>query len=242
MGDTAVVSFRQATKHYGSLVAVDELTFDVPAGRVVGLLGPNGAGKTTTLRMLLGLTTPTAGSATVFGHPYRDLPRGGHRVGVSLDDVGAVPGASARRDLRIWARMLGLPARRADAVLDLVGLAGDAGRPVSRFSTGMRQRHRLAAALLADPELLVLDEPANGLDPAGIRWLRGFLRARADEGRTILLSSHLLAEVAQVVDDVVILQRSLRYSGSLDDLTDSGRRPLEECFMELTEDRRTTHA
>jgi ABC-2 type transport system ATP-binding protein len=240
-----MVGFRRMTKRYGAVAAVEDLTFDVGAGRVCGLLGRNGAGKTTSLRVLLGLAAPSSGTATVFGRPYADLPNAAHRVGASLDGAGALAGATGRRDLRIWARMLGLPARRVDDVLALVGLdePAVAGRAVDRYSTGMRQRHALAAALLADPELLVLDEPATGLDPDGIRWLRTFLRSLADEGRTILLSSHLLAEVEQVVDDVVVLDRSLRYSGPLASLTDGGQHRLEARFFELVDaERMVGHA
>jgi ABC-2 type transport system ATP-binding protein len=235
MSDRSAVSFRRATKRYGSHPAVDDLTFDVAQGRIVGLLGRNGAGKTTSLRMLLGLAAPSSGTATVLGAPYPDLADAAHRVGVSMDGIGALPGAGGRRDLRITARLLGLPARRVDEVLEQVGLDDPAvaARAITKYSTGMRQRHGLAGALLADPELLILDEPANGLDPEGIRWLRGFLRGLADAGRTILLSSHLLAEVEQVVDDVVIIQRSLRYSGPLADLTRDGTRSLEQSFFDL---------
>ncbi|MGW6542735.1 ABC transporter ATP-binding protein [Streptomyces massasporeus] len=235
MSNVAVATFQGVTKRFGAFTAAEDVTFDVAPGRIVGLLGRNGAGKTTSLRMLLGLTQPTSGRATVFGKPYAELPDAAHRVGVTMDGIGVMPGLSSRRDLKIWARMLGLPAQRVDEVLDRVGLADRADKPLRGFSTGMKQRHALASALLADPELLVLDEPANGLDPDGIRWLRTFLRSLADEGRTILLSSHLLAEVEQTVDDVVILQRTLRYCGSLSDLTSGGEHSLEERFFELAE-------
>lgn len=239
MSTAAVAEFQGLTKRFGDFTAVEDVTFEVPAGRIVGLLGRNGAGKTTSLRMLLGLTGPTAGRATVFGRPYAELPDAAHRIGVSMDGIGAMPGVSGRRDLKIWARTLGLPGRRVDEVLERVGLADRADKRLKGYSTGMKQRHALASALLADPELLVLDEPANGLDPDGIRWLRTFLRSLADEGRTILLSSHLLAEVEQTVDDVVILQRSLRYSGTLAELTSDGRHSLEDRFFELAEPTRT---
>ncbi|MEU6481281.1 ATP-binding cassette domain-containing protein [Streptomyces sp. NPDC047017] len=233
MSGAAVAACQGLTKTYGPVTAVEDVTFDVRAGRVVGLLGRNGAGKTTTLRMLLGLAAPTAGSATVFGRPYAELPEAAHRIGVSMDGIGALPGVTGRRDLKIWAGMLGLPARRVDEVLERVGLGDRADRKIKGYSTGMKQRHALASALLADPELLVLDEPANGLDPDGIRWLRVFLRSLADEGRTVLISSHLLAEVEQTVDDVVIIQKSLRYSGPLADLTRGGEVRLEDRFFEL---------
>ncbi|WEH16919.1 ATP-binding cassette domain-containing protein [Streptomyces sp. VNUA24] len=236
--DAPVVALRGLTKRFGEVTAVDDLTFEVRPGRIVGLLGRNGAGKTTSLRMLLGLCRPTSGEATVFGRPYAELPHAARRVGVSMDVVGPLPGASARRELTIWARTLGLPARRVEEVLDLVGLADGttASRPVKGYSTGMKQRLALATALLPDPELLVLDEPANGLDPDGIRWLRGLLRGLADEGRTVLVSSHLLAEVEQTVDDVVIIQSSLRYAGPLDELVGPGEgERLEDRFFALVD-------
>ncbi|MFF5502534.1 ATP-binding cassette domain-containing protein [Streptomyces roseolus] len=233
MSGTAAAAFHGLTKRFGEVTAVEDISFEVRPGRIVGLLGRNGAGKTTSLRMLLGLSRPTSGTATVFGRPYAELPGAARRVGVSMDGVAPLPGTSGRRDLMIWARMLGLPARRVDEVLDQVGLTGSADRGIKGYSQGMRQRHALAVALLADPELLVLDEPANGLDPDGIRWLRTFLRSLADEGRTILLSSHQLAEVEQTVDDVVILQRTLRYSGPIGELLSGGEGGLEERFFEL---------
>ncbi|QLJ05144.1 ATP-binding cassette domain-containing protein [Streptomyces sp. NEAU-sy36] len=230
---TDVVDIEGLTKRYGEVTAVEDVSFQVRPGRVVGLLGRNGAGKTTTLRMLLGLARPTAGRATVFGHPYAQLPRAAHRVGVAMDGIGPSNAATGRGDLNIWARTLGLGRSRVEQVLERVGLADDAHRKLRGFSTGMRQRHALATALLADPELLILDEPANGLDPDGIRWLRQFLRSLADEGRTVLLSSHLLAEVEQTADDIVILQRTLRYSGTVADLTRNGTVSLESSFFDL---------
>ncbi|MEV5312938.1 MULTISPECIES: ATP-binding cassette domain-containing protein [unclassified Streptomyces] len=233
MTDTAVARFDGVTKRFGDTAAVEDVSFEVRPGRIVGLLGRNGAGKTTSLRMLLGLTRPTSGRATVFGRPYAELPGAERRVGVSMDGIGTLPGVTGRRELSIWARMLELPASRVDEVLEQTGLTGAADKKIKGYSTGMRQRHAMAAALLADPELLVLDEPANGLDPDGIRWLRTFLRSLADQGRTILLSSHLLAEVEQTVDDVVVLQRTLRYSGTLAELTEDGKHALEDRFFEL---------
>jgi ABC-2 type transport system ATP-binding protein len=187
---------------------------------VTGFLGRNGAGKTTTLRALLGLVRPSAGTATFSGVPYRDLERPTRSVGAVLDGSGAHPGHRARDHLRILAAGAGLPAPRVEAVLDEVGLADAAGRRVGGFSTGMRQRLSLAGALLGDPEVLVLDEPTNGLDPEGIRWLRQLLRRAAADGRTVLVSSHQLAEVAQTVDDVVIVDRGhVVAAGPLDELT-----------------------
>lgn len=203
----AVVSVRDLTKLFGSVVAVDGLSFDVPPGRVTGFLGPNGAGKTTTMRMLLGLVRPTRGTATIGGLPYADLPYPQRAVGALLESSDFHPGRTARNHLRVLALTAGIPATRVDEVLDLVGLTGAARRRVGGFSLGMRQRLGLAAALLADPQVLLLDEPANGMDPEGIAWLRQFLRYLAGQGRTVLVSSHVLAEVEQTVDDVVIINR-----------------------------------
>lgn len=218
------------TKRFGAVTAVQDLSFAVTPG-VTGFLGPNGAGKTTTLRMLLGLVRPTAGTATIGGRAYRDLPNPRRVVGALLDSAGFHPGRTGRDHLRISAEAGGLPAARVDAVLDQVGLTGPAGRRVRGYSLGLRQRLGLAAALLGDPEVLVLDEPGNGLDPAGLTWLRGLLRGLAAEGRTIVVSSHVLAEVAQTVDRVVIVNDgTLRYDGPLADLGDA----LETAFLRLT--------
>ncbi|WP_116246383.1 ABC transporter ATP-binding protein [Nocardiopsis sp. FIRDI 009] len=233
MSGEYAASFRSVSKRFGSTTAVDDITFDVRPGRITGLLGRNGAGKTTSLKMLLGLARPTEGTTTVFGRPYASLPDAAHRVGVGMDGVNSIPDMRGRRELRVWSRMLGLPDRRVDEVLELVGLGDRAERRVKDYSTGMRQRHTIAGALLADPEFLVLDEPVNGLDPDGIRWLRGFLRRLADEGRTVLISSHLLAEVEQTVDDVVVIQKSLRYSGPLSGLVSGPDERLEERFFSL---------
>jgi ABC-2 type transport system ATP-binding protein len=201
----STIAVHGLSKRFGDVVAVDGLDFEVEEGTVVGFLGPNGAGKTTTLRMLLGLVTPTAGSATIHGRPYRELAEPTRHVGALLEASGFHPGRSARNHLRVVAGAAGLPAERADQVLAQVGLADAARRRVGGFSLGMRQRLGLATALLGDPRVLILDEPANGLDPQGIHWLRGFLRHLADQGRTVLVSSHVLAEVAQTVDQVVII-------------------------------------
>ena len=200
--------------------AVDRLSFAVEPGSVTGFLGPNGAGKTTTLRMVLGLVHPTSGKATIGGVPYRQLPTPGRVVGAALESSSFHPARTGRNHLRILATVAGLPAKRADEVLALVGL-GDAGRrKVRGYSMGMRQRLGLAAALLGDPRVVVLDEPANGLDPDGIRWLRGLLRHLASEGRTVLISSHQLNEVQEVADRVVILNRGqLVQQGSIAELT-----------------------
>jgi ABC-2 type transport system ATP-binding protein len=201
----SVITIEGLTKRFGDVLAVDNLSFEVDQGTVTGFLGPNGAGKTTTLRTLLGLITPTAGTARIDGRPYRELPDPIRHVGALLEASGFHPGRSARNHLRVVATAAGLPPARADQVLAQVGLAGAARRRVGGFSLGMRQRLGLATALLGDPRVLVLDEPANGLDPEGVHWLRGILRHLADQGRTVLVSSHVLAEVAQTVDQVVIM-------------------------------------
>ena len=201
----SVISIQGLTKRFGDVLAVDNLSLAVDEGTVVGFLGPNGAGKTTTLRALLGLITPTSGRATIDGRPYRELADPIRHVGALLDASGFHPGRSARNHLRVVAMAVGLPAARADEVLAQVGLVDVADRRVGTFSVGMRQRLGLATALLGDPQVLVLDEPANGLDPEGVHWLRGLLRHLADQGRTVLVSSHVLAEIAQTVDQVVII-------------------------------------
>jgi ABC-2 type transport system ATP-binding protein len=208
------------TKRFGATLAVDGLSFKAEPGRVLGFLGPNGAGKTTTLRTLLGLTIPTSGSATIDGRPYRELSDPVRVLGAVLEGPQFHPGRTGRNHLRVLASAAGLPAGRVDEVLRLVELDGAGGRRVKGYSLGMRQRLSLAGALLGDPRALVLDEPANGLDPQGIRWLRDFLRARAAEGRTVLISSHVLAEVAQTVDEVVVVSRGrLIAQGTVDELT-----------------------
>jgi ABC-2 type transport system ATP-binding protein len=207
---------RGLTKRFGPVVAADRLDFTVAPGRVTGFLGPNGAGKTTTLRMLLGLVAPTAGTATIGGRRYRDLATPIRQVGAVLEATSFHPARRARAHLAMMAMAAGVEPSRIDAVLDQVGLTGDARRRVGGFSTGMRQRLELAGALLGDPGVLILDEPSNGLDPQGIAWLRGFLRHLAQEGRTVLVSSHLLAEMANTVDDVVILSQGVvRAQGTL---------------------------
>jgi ABC-2 type transport system ATP-binding protein len=204
----------------GKIRAVDRLSFTVEPGSVTGFLGPNGAGKTTTLRMVLGLVHPTAGTATIGGQPYRAIPRPITRVGAALESSSFHPARTGRNHLRILCTAAGIPPQRADAVLDMVGLGAAGRRKVRGYSLGMRQRLGLAAALVGDPRVLVLDEPANGLDPDGIRWLRGFFRYLADEGRTVLVSSHQLNEVQEVADRVVILNHGqLVGAGSIDELT-----------------------
>jgi ABC-2 type transport system ATP-binding protein len=222
------------TKRYGDVIAVHDLSFEVEAGSITGFLGPNGAGKTTTLRMLLGLARPTEGRALVFGRPFAELGRPASRVGAVLDSADLHPGRTGRDHLRVLALSAGLPPRRIADVLALVDLEHAARRRVGGYSLGMRQRLSLAAALLGDPELLVLDEPANGLDPEGVRWLRDFLRGFAADGRTVLVSSHHLAEVEQTVDRVVIISRGrLVTASSLEELTEQAT-TLEDAFLELT--------
>jgi ABC-2 type transport system ATP-binding protein len=207
-------------KVFGEVTAVDGLSFSVEPGSVTGFLGPNGAGKTTTLRMILGLAEPTSGTGTISGVAYAHLPAPGRTVGAVLEATSFHPGRSARNHLRVFCAAAGLPDKRADEVLELVGLTEAARYPVRGFSLGMRQRLGLATALLGNPRVLLLDEPANGLDPEGIVWLRGLLRHFADvDGRTVLVSSHVLSEVEQTVDRVVIIARGrLIYEGRLSDL------------------------
>lgn len=217
--DGTEVSVRGLTKRFGDVLAVDSLTFDVAPGRITGFLGPNGAGKTTTLRMLLGLVRPTAGEGLIGGRPYVALRQPLRTVGAALEATGFHPGRSGRDHLRVTAATHGIPDRRVDELLELVGLAGAARRRAGGYSMGMRQRLGLAGALLGDPQVLLLDEPANGLDPEGIRWLRGFLRHLADGGTTLLVSSHLLSEVEQTADDVVIIARGqLVRQGAIEEL------------------------
>jgi len=204
------IEVRGLTKRFGSLTAVDHLDFDVEPGRVTGFLGPNGSGKTTTLRMLLGLVRATAGSATIDGRRYADIPNPLRVVGSALEATNFHPGRTGRNHLRVQAAVAGVPDSRVDELLELVGIPAAARKRAGGYSMGMRQRLGLAGALLGDPRVIILDEPANGLDPEGIRWLRGFLRHLADEGRTLLISSHMLSEVEQTVDDVVIIANGKR--------------------------------
>jgi ABC-2 type transport system ATP-binding protein len=211
------------TKRYGELTAVDDLSFSVRRGAVTGFLGPNGAGKTTALKAIVGIARPTAGRALIHGTPVEAAHPDARLLGVYIEPTGAHPGRSAHNHLRSLAALAGLPADRVDEVLDLVGLAEAARRRVGTYSTGMRQRLGLAAALLGDPATLVLDEPLNGLDPQGIRWLRTFLRERAAAGGTVLLSSHVLTEAAQTVDDVVVIHHGrLAFEGAIGELTRLG--------------------
>ena len=202
----AAIEVHGLVKRFGGVVAVDELSFEVQAGTLTGFVGPNGAGKTTTLRMVLGLVRPTAGTALVDGVPYQRLDRPARHVGAVLESAGFHPGRTGRDHLRLLAGPTGIPAGRIDEVLSEVDLAGAARRRVGGFSLGMRQRLGLAGALLGDPAVLILDEPTNGLDPAGVHWLRTFLQQRVDRGGTVLVSSHLLAELALSADSVIIIK------------------------------------
>ncbi len=214
------IEIRGLSKHFGTVRAVDDLTFTVEPGRVTGFLGPNGSGKTTTLRMLLGLVHPSAGTATVAGRRYQDLENPTSTVGAVLEATSFHPARRARTHLRMAARAGGQPDARADEVLGLVGLTGDAKRKIGGFSMGMRQRLELATALIGDPDVLILDEPSNGLDPQGIAWLRDFMRYLAGEGRTVLVSSHLLSEMAQTIDNAVIVSfGQLKAQGTLEEIT-----------------------
>ncbi|TNC40507.1 ABC transporter ATP-binding protein [Mumia zhuanghuii] len=202
-----MISIDSLTKTFGTVRAVDDLTFEVRPGVVTGFLGPNGSGKTTTLRMLLGLVSPTAGRATIDGREYAQIPQPARVVGAALEAASFHPGRTGLDHLRVFAPQVGVSDQRCRELLEMVGLADAAKRRVGGFSLGMRQRLALATTLLGDPPVLVLDEPANGLDPGGIRWLRELLRHFAAQGRTVLVSSHVLSEVQQTVDDVVIISR-----------------------------------
>ncbi len=218
----AAIEIRGISKRFGSVQAVSDLSFEVSAGRVTGFLGPNGAGKSTTLRMLLGLVHSDGGTATFDGRRYGELDHPSAEVGAVLEDASFHPGRSGRNHLRILAAAGQHPAARVGEVLDEVGIAAAADRRVKGYSMGMRQRLAIAAAVLGDPDVLILDEPANGLDPPGIRWIRGLLREQAASGRAVLVSSHLLSEVAQSVDDVVVISHgTLRASGTLDSVLGS---------------------
>ena len=203
----STISFHKLTKRYGPVLAVDDLSFDVPSGRVTGFLGPNGSGKTTALRILLGLAGATSGTATIAGLAYGQLHDPVRRVGAALDSNTFHPGRSAAQHLRIITTAADLPPRRVDEVLDLARLSDVASRKVGGFSADMRQRLSLASALIGNPRVLVLDEPLNGLDPDGISWIRGLLRSLTAGDRTVLVSSHQLSEVAQIADDVIVVSR-----------------------------------
>jgi ABC-2 type transport system ATP-binding protein len=214
-----MIAVEGLTKRYGKTLAVDDLSFRIEPGNVTGFLGPNGAGKTTTLRILLDLVAATSGTATIDGRRYRDLDEPAKRVGSVLEATNFHPGRKGRNHLRVLAGPQRIPDSRVDELLELVDLTGAAQKRVKTYSLGMRQRLTIAGALLGDPEVLLLDEPANGLDPEGIRWLRGFLRGLAEQGRTVFVSSHVLSEMTQLADRVVIIHRGRLISHtSLDEI------------------------
>lgn len=227
------IEFASLTKQYGKQRAVDELTAKIFAGRITGFLGPNGAGKSTALRCLVGLSTPTSGESRILGAKYQDLENPLMRVGSGLDSRGFHPALTGRQNLKVVAAAAGLPDSRVDEVLALVELTDSANKRAKNYSLGMKQRLSLAGAVLGDPQILILDEPANGLDPAGIAWLRKFLRKLADEGRTVLVSSHQLAEMQNTVDDVLIINKGkLIAQGKIAEVTNG--LSLEEAFLNLT--------
>lgn len=230
---TQVIAFQNLVKRYGKQNAVADLSASVDQGRITGFLGPNGAGKSTSLRCLVGLADPTSGSATIFGKRYRDLDNPLARVGTVLDSRGFHSALTGEQNLKIMAAASGIGTNRVGEVLSLVELDGAAGKRVKGYSLGMKQRLALAGAILGDPEVLILDEPANGLDPAGIAWLRNFLRNLAKGGRTILVSSHQLAEMQNTVDDVLIINKGqLIASGPMQNIIGEGT--LEQAFLRLT--------
>jgi ABC-2 type transport system ATP-binding protein len=241
-----MITIDHLTRRYGAFTAVDDVSFEVRPGTVAGFLGPNGAGKSTTLRMLVGLTRPSSGEATVLGRPYAQLPNPGRSVGVLLDASAQHGGRTGREVLTLCAKMLGLPSARVDEMLALVGLSErESRRRVRHYSLGMRQRLGIAHALLGDPQVLVLDEPANGLDPGGIHWMRGLLRDFADRGGAVLLSSHLLTEVEAVADDLILIGRgTVVAAGPKSELIPTGGAGLEQLFLTLTanDSRQETHA
>ncbi len=220
-----MITVERLTRKYGDFTAVDDISFVAQPGRVTGFLGPNGAGKTTTMRIMVGLSAPSSGSVTIGGHKYADIPNPGRHVGVLLDASAQHAGRTGREVLTLGARTMGLPDSRVDEMLELVSLTpSEAKRRVRNYSLGMRQRLGIAHALLGDPQILILDEPANGLDPAGIRWMRGLLKSYAERGGTVLLSSHLLNEVQLIADDIVMIGRGkIVAQGTPDELiSDSG--------------------
>jgi ABC-2 type transport system ATP-binding protein len=222
---SSAIAVEGLTKRYGRTAVVDDLSFTVRAGAVTGFFGPNGAGKTTALKAVVGLARPNAGRALIQGRPVASMAPDARLLGVYIEPCGAHPGRTGRAHLRALAVLAGLPRRRVAEVLEIVGLEQAAGRRVGKYSMGMRQRLGLAAALLGDPEILVLDEPVNGLDPQGIRWLRTLLRERAASGRTVLLSSHMLSEAAQTADDAVVINKGrLVHAGPIRDLQRLGER------------------
>ena len=231
---TSVIAFQNLVKRYGKQVAVADLSANVESGKITGFLGPNGAGKSTSLRCLVGLAAPTSGSATIFGKRYQEIANPLSKVGTVLDSRGFHAALTGQQNLRVMAAAAGIANNRVDEVLGLVELSDAANKRVKGYSLGMKQRLALAGAVLGDPEVLILDEPANGLDPAGIAWLRKFLRSLAGSGRTILVSSHQLAEMQNTVDNVLIINKgSLIADGNMKQVIGEGS--LEETFLRLTQ-------
>jgi ABC-2 type transport system ATP-binding protein len=231
---TPVIRFQNLVKTYGKQRAVNDLTADIAEGRITGFLGPNGAGKSTSLRCLVGLAAPTSGTATIFGKPYREIENPLDHVGTVLDSRGFHASLTGEQNLRVMAAAAGIGNARVAEVLGMVELTEAAGKRVKGYSLGMKQRLSLAGAVLGDPEVLILDEPANGLDPAGIAWLRAFLRGLAGGGRTILVSSHQLAEMQNTVDDVLVINHG-KLIATGDIKTIMGEGTLEEAFLRLTQ-------
>lgn len=230
----SAISFDSLVKQYGKQAAVNNLTATVQPGRITGFLGPNGAGKSTALRCLVGLAKPTSGTAKIFNKNYQEIDNPLQRVGTVLDSRGFHPALSGRKNLQVVAAAAGIADSRVDEVLELVELSGSAKKKMKSYSLGMKQRLSLAGALLGSPEILILDEPANGLDPAGIAWLRRFLRGLAEQGKTVLVSSHQLAEMQNTVDDVIIINHgALIASGPIKTVIGDGT--LEEAFLRLTQ-------
>lgn len=228
------IQFDLLTKQYKSQTAVNKLSATISKGKITGFLGPNGAGKSTTLRCLVGLAKPTSGEARILGKDYRELENPLLQVGTVLDSRGFHPALSGRKNLKVVAAAAGIPDSRVDEVLELVELTSAAEKKMKNYSLGMKQRLSLAGAILGNPEILILDEPANGLDPAGIAWLRKFLRGLSEQGRTVLVSSHQLAEMQNTVDEVIIINKgALVTSGSIKEVIGDGT--LEEAFLKLTE-------
>jgi ABC-2 type transport system ATP-binding protein len=231
---TIAISFEGLVKQYGKQRAVDNLTASVQAGRITGFLGPNGAGKSTSLRCLVGLSNPTSGSVKILGSTYQSLDNPLSKVGTVLDSRGFHPALTGRQNLKVVAAAAGIADSRVDQVLAQVELTDAKDKRMKNYSLGMKQRLALAGAILGDPEILILDEPANGLDPAGIAWLRSFLRSLAAGGRTILVSSHQLAELQNTVDDVIVIHKGkLIAQGTIDEVRGEGT--LEEAFLKLTQ-------
>ncbi|WP_028265497.1 ATP-binding cassette domain-containing protein [Arthrobacter sp. MA-N2] len=232
---TIHATFDRFSKKRGTSFAVEDLTFEVPAGRIVGLIGPNGAGKSTALAGLTGLLEATSGRATVFGVDYRTLQKPATKVGMNLDGMDIEPGLTGRRHLRICQLAAGTSPENVDRVLELVDLTAHGKRKVRDYSLGMRQRLGIASAIIGSPKLLVLDEPANGLDPDGIQWLRSFLRDFASSGGSVLVSSHQLTELEQIADEVVILKRRMLFRGSLENAMAVGGGSLEAAYFKILE-------